>query len=237
MKKLDAIIALAMLAAFVLANSATAALNLEGQSGIFLNTLAYPVGASKVEASSHTVDLGNLGSVTSYNLATGFKGSLEFGYTAIASSVTGVKDQNLFLGKWQFAKETKDLPAVALWAIYRSLTDGPSSTDYGLSATKIVKTAKRPLVLDVGVRSTRAIGLGLFGFQNDRETKLEGSAALFITPKLALGTEFKQQIGGRAWHDIALRYVPSSSFNIDFGIANLNSALDNQVALAATWTK
>lgn len=236
MKKLATTISLALLAALVIAGAATAALHLEGQSGVFLNALAYPVAASKVEVSSHTVDLDDLGSITTYNFATGLKGGVELGYTGIASSVTGVKDQSLFLGKWQFAKEAKKSPAVALWAIHRSLTDGPSSNDYGLSATKVVQLANRPLVLDAGVRSTRALGLGLFGFQKDRETRFEGSAALFVTPKLAVGTEFKQQPGVRAWHDIALRWVPSKNFNLDFGIANLNSALDNQVALAATWT-
>ena len=221
----------------VVATGAHAALNLEGQSGVFLNTLAYPVGASKVEISAHSVDLDDLGSVTTYNLATGLKGNLEFGFTGITSSVSGVNDQSLFLGKWQFVKETKTSPAVAVWAIHRSLTDGPTSTDYGLSVTKIVTVAKRPLVLDLGARSTRAIGHGLFGFQDDRELKLEGSAALFVTPKFAVGTEFKQQIGGRAWHDIAFRWVATPNLNIDFGIANLNSSLDNQVALAATWAR
>lgn len=237
MKRISMFFALAGLMVVVLAGCAMAALHLEGQSGVFLNALAYPLGASKFEVSSHTVDLDSLGSVTTYNLASGFKGNLEFGYTGIASSVNGVKDQSLFLGKWQFAKETNGTPAVAVWVIQRNLADGPSSADFGLSATKIVKAGKLPLVLDLGVRSTRAIGLGLFGFQSDRETKFEGSTALFVTPKLAVGTEFKQQIGGRAWRDIALRWVPSSNLNIDFGIANLNSALDNQVALAATWSK
>lgn len=237
MKRISMILAMAGLTVVVLAGCAAAALHLEGQSGIFLNALAYPLGPSKIEVSSHTVNLDALGSVTTYNLSAGVKGNLEFGCTGIASSVTGVKDQSLFLGKWQFVKETSDVPAVALWAIHRSLTDGPGSTDYGLSATKIVKVAKLPLVLDLGVRSTRALGLGLFGFQDDRETRFEGSTALFVTSKLAVGTEFKQQIGGRAWHDIAIRWVTSSNLNIDFGIANLNSALDNQVALAATWSK
>ncbi len=237
MRKLSSIIVLVVLAVLATAGISMAALNLEGQSGVFLNTLAYPVAPSKIEVSSHNVDLDDLGSVTTYNFATGLRSNIELGYTGITSSVDGVKDQSLFLGKWQFVKETKSAPALALWAIHRSLTDGPSSTDYGVSATKIVKAAKRPLVLDLGVRSTRAIGLGLFGFQNDRDIKLEGTAAYFVTPKFAVGTEFKQQIGGRAWHDIAFRYAPSGSFNLDFGIANLNSTLDNQIALAATWSK
>jgi hypothetical protein len=214
--------------------TAFAALHLEGQSGVFLNALAYPVAASKTEISSHSVNLDSLGTVSTYNLSFGLKENVELGITRIASSVTGVSDQNLILGKWQFAGETEKSPALAAWGIYRDLVDGDSSVDLGLSATKIVTVSKRPLVLDLGVRNTKAQGLGLFGFADDREWRLEGSFAYFITPRFAAGAEFKQQVNGDTWKDIAFRYVASDKWNIDAGVANLGDAIDNQVALAVT---
>jgi hypothetical protein len=198
--------------------------------------VAYPLSANKIEVSSHNVDLDELGSVSTFNFATGLGKGIELGFTRITSSVTGVNDQNLLLGKWQFAAEKKSTPAASLWAISRSVLGGSGSTDYGLSLTKLVGSGKHPVLLDVGVRSTKALGLGLFGFGNDRKLKLEGSVAVFVTKRFVVGSEFKQQIGADTWKDIAFRYVVSDRLNIDAGIAALGPDLDNQLALAATWT-
>jgi len=228
------------LAAIIVLASAThsfAALSFDGQSGVFLNPLAYTIKASGIETSAHTVDLDALGSVQTYNLAFGLKGNVELGFTKYASNVTGVKDQNVFAGKWQFMPESKTSPALALRAVQRTLVDGPSDTEFGISATKIVSVGKNPLVLDLGVRSTKSLGFGLFGVGSDRHTLFEGSAAFFVTKNFAVGTEFKQQIDARAWHDIAFRYVASPNLNLDFGIANFNNALDNQVAFALTYSR
>ena len=233
--KIITLTALSVLATILLAGGAFAALNFDGQSGVFLNALAYPLAPSTSEVSSHTVDMDSLGTVSTYNFGIGLKKNVELGFTRIASNVTGVRDQNLILAKWQFAAETKKAPAVSVWTIHRSLIGGSSDTDLGLSATKVVTVAKRALILDLGVRSTKALGLGLFGIGNSRETKLEGSAAIFVTSKFIAGTEFKQQIGVRAWHDVAFRYIVNNNLNIDAGIANFNSALDNQAAVALTY--
>lgn len=212
-----------------------AALNLEGQSGVFLNTLAYAAPPSTTEFSNHQVNLDSLGAVSTYNLSTGLRGNIELGFTKVASSVPGVSDQNVLLAKWQFGQETPTSPALAFWAIQRDLTDGASSTDYGLSATKILKPGGKPLVLDLGLRSTKALGLGLFGFSGDRKVKWEGSAALFVAPKFAIATEFKQQISADTWTDVAFRYVASDQLNLDAGIADLGPGLGNQIAIAVTW--
>jgi hypothetical protein len=228
---------LSILLAIVLAIPGFAALSWDGQSGIFLNSLAYTLKESAVEISAHSADLDSLGSVETYNLAVGLKGNVELGYTRYSSRVTGVKDQNLLLAKWQFHSETSNEPAIAIWAINRDLAGGPNDFEWGLSATKIVTVAKHPLVLDLGGRSTKSLGLGLFGVGNKREIRFEGSAALFVTPKFAVGTEFKQQIDSRQWSDIAFRYVPTPNLNIDLGIANFNNALSNQLALAFTYSR
>jgi hypothetical protein len=60
---------------------------------------------------------------------------------------------------------------------------------------------------------------------------------VFVTPKLAIGTEFKQQINANTWKDLAVRYVVSKNLNIDAGIADLAPGLRNQYALGLTWSK
>jgi hypothetical protein len=230
------LLALAAVTIITSVPSAHAALNLEGQSGVFLNAFAYNVAEGKTEASSHYVNLNDLGNATTYSITRGFRSDLELGYTRIASSVSGIKDQNDFLAKWLAVKETPKSPAVALWVIHKDLVGGPSATDFGVSATKVLTVAKKPLLVDLGARSTKALGLGLFGVGDSRETKFEGSIAYQIVPKLWVGTEFKQQIGADAWKDIAARYAVSDKLNLDAGVANLNSALDNQLALGATYS-
>jgi hypothetical protein len=222
------------LATLLSTGSAFAALHLEGQSGIFLNSLAYPVAPSKIEASIHYVDLDPLGSISTQSVSFGLKNNVELGYTHISTDVPGVNDQNLFVGKWQFSPETKQLPAFSILAAQRSIDSKGSSLDYGLTATKVVIVGKKPLVLDLGIRNTKAVGIGLFGWSKDRKWKSEGSFAYFILPNLAVGSEYKQQIDGQTWRDIAVRYVANSNWNIDFGIADLGPAIDNQVALAVT---
>lgn len=226
-----------VLAVMMTAGSAHAALNLEGQSGVFLNSLAYTTPTGKAEVSSHYVNMDNLGSISTFNVNTGLSRDLELGFTRLSSAVSGVNDQNVLLAKWQFKKETKSIPAVAFWTISRNLSGGSGSTDFGVSATKLLNFGKFPTVVDLGVRSTKGLGLGLFGFSDDRKLKLEGSFATFVTKNFAVGAEFKQQIGADAWTDIAFRYVASDSLNIDAGIADLGAGLGNQIALAATWSK
>lgn len=214
---------------------AHAAQNWDGQTGIFLNPLAYTAAPGSFETSSHYADLGTLGSVSTYSVTSGLKGNIELGYTRYQSNVDGVKNQNNISAKWQFAKETANSPALAVWAIHRDLSGDKNSFDYGLSATKIVTIANKPLVVDAGIRSTEAVGLGLFGIGDDRKIKTEASVAYFVTPKFAVGGEFKQQIGGRAWNDLAFRYVANDRLNIDAGLANFGPTLNNQIALAATY--
>ncbi len=213
---------------------ASAALTLEGQSGVFLNPLAYPIVNGKVEVSSHYVGLNSLGNVTSFNAAGGIGKNLEVGLTRISSSVSGVSDQTNLLAKWQFLPETQSAPAIAVWAIDRNLSVGGSDLDYGLSASKVVKVGTVPVLLDLGARSTKSLGLGLFGVGSDRQLKFEGLAAVFVTPKLIVGTEFKDQIGGSTWQDIAVRYVASDTLNIDAGLADLGPGLGSQLALGVT---
>lgn len=222
-------------AALLLQISAQAALNWEGQSGVFLNSLAYPLAPSVTEASAHWVDLDKLGSVSTYNITTGLKENVEIGYTRYASNVNGVKNQNNLHVKWQFAKETKEAPAIALWALHRSLQGSDNDTEFGLTVTKVFQVEKHAVIVDLGARSTKSLGLGLFGVGDERKTRLEGALGIFVTPKFILATEFKQQVNARAWTDIAARYIVNDNLNLDAGIANFAEGIDSQLALAATY--
>ncbi len=213
------------------------ALNLEGQSGVFLNSLAYTLPANQMEVASHYVNLDVLGDVATYNFSLGVKDNLEFGFTQITSDVGSVADQSVLLAKYNVAKESKKSPAVSLWTIRRELEGGSSALDLGVIATKVYTVGKRPLIVDIGVRSTKALGLGLFGIGDDRELKWEGAVGYMVTPKLCIATEQKQQIDGETWKDIAVRYHASKHLNIDAGVADLGPGIDNQVAFALTWKK
>jgi len=237
MNRTWAIAVLVVLVIAASAGSAYAALNFDGQTGVFLAPLAFTGPVSRVEVSTHSVNMDNLGTIATYNVSYGLRKNIEIGFTKIANGVSGLSDQNNLLLKWQFADEKPTQPAAAAWIVQRHLVTGDqNATDLGLSLTKCFTVAKRALVLNVGARSTKAVGLGLFGISPDRETKIEGAAAYFVTPKLAVATEFQQHIGIDTWTDLAVRYQATDKLNLDFGVANFNSALDNQVAFAGTYS-
>src|ERR1035437_10983996 len=75
--------------------SCFAALDWDGQTGVFLNGLAYTAKPGSFEVAAHEVDLGGLGSASTYNLVAGFNGNVEVGFTKYASSVTGIQDQSV----------------------------------------------------------------------------------------------------------------------------------------------
>lgn len=212
-----------------------AALNWEGQTGVFLNPLAYTAAEGTHEVSGHFISVDSAGSVKSLSYTAGLKGNVELGYTRVFTDVAGVNDQNIVHAKWQFLPERDETPAVAVWALYRDAESGGSGTDFGVAATKIVMAGDKPLVLDLGVRYTDASGHGLFGFTGDEKLKLEGSIAYFVLPNLAVGAEFRQQPGTRTWKDLAVRYVVNEHLNIDVGLADLGPTIDNQLALGFTY--
>lgn len=227
-----AALALGLLAASLAAN---AQLNWEGQGGVFLNPLAYPTPPGTVQASTHYIDLDRLGSVTTFSVSGGLAGGLELGYTRITSTAAGVRDQNVLPIKWRFAAETADLPAAAVTLIYRDLVGGKNATDIGLVGTKVLTLGATPVVVIVGARLTKGLGVGLFGVGDRTRLKWEASAAAFVTKRVALGLEVKEQIAGTTWTAVALRYDAGGDWNVDLGVANFGPAINNQFAVGVTW--
>ncbi len=216
------------------ADRSSAQLNWEGQGGVFLNALPFTTAPGRYEASTHYINLDRLGEVTTFSVAAGLRGNVEIGLTRITSGVSGVPSQNVVPVKWFFQTETPTRPAVAATLIARDLVGVGGATDLGLSAAKVVKIGTSTVLLDLGVRSTKVVGNGLFGKASGARIKWEGSAAVFVTKTLILGTEFKEQIGGRTWTDLALRYIASDRVNVDLGVANFGPAINNQVAVGVT---
>jgi hypothetical protein len=65
--------------------------------------------------------------------------------------------------------------------------------DYTLYASKMLTFLPRPILLNVGARSTEAAHMGFLGFTDDRDLKVEGNVVAFLTDRFALGAEYRQK--------------------------------------------
>lgn len=214
---------------------AGAQLNYQGQGGVFINPLAYPTASGKLEVATHYIDLDGLGALSTYSLTKGIGKGVEIGYTRFASHVSGVNSQNLLHAKWQLISETPTRPAVAFSVLDRNLVGGANSAEAAVIASKAIPLGQQTLILDLGFRGTKAVGDGLFGIHNSWGTKWEGAAALALNKNVIVGTEFRQQIDGRSWSDIALRFTVNDHLNLDLGVANFAPGLNRQIAAGITW--
>lgn len=128
-----------------------------------------------------------------------------------------------------------------------------SGIDWYLAASKVYfnAIAGRNLLLNATVRATKANQTGLLGFssagsQNYRYM-LESSAALLLTPALAVGVEFRQKPNQLAfaaeehWRDLFVgwfinRHVSVVAGYVDLGsIAGLAEQQGYYLAVEATW--
>jgi hypothetical protein len=214
---------------------AAAQLSWDGQSGVFLNTLAFAAPRGSVQGASHYINLDPAGYLVTYGVAAGLRNGIEVGITRVNSHVTSVADQNVLQAKWQFVTETPVVPAAAAWATNRTIIGVGDATDVGITATKVLPVPKHPVIVSLGLRSTKALGNGLFGIAANRKVKWEGDAAVFVTSKLIVGGEFREQIAGRTWTDFAVRYLATDRLNVDVGVANFAPGLSSQVAAGLTW--
>jgi hypothetical protein len=96
------------------------------------------------------------------------------------------------------------------------------------------------LLLNGGVRYSRANELGLLGFGGDRRNSRsllkEGSAAVLFNPNWVLGVEYREKpdnlsfAGESDWADLFLGYFPNKRFAVVLAYARLGeiATLDNQ---------
>ncbi len=125
--------------------------------------------------------------------------------------------------------------------------------DWYLAASKVWldAIAGRNLLLNATVRATEANQTGFLGFGNTQQHgyqwMTEVSAALLLTPQLAIGAEFRQKPNQLAfadeenWRDLFAAWFINKNFSMVGGYVDLGSiaGLPNQqgyyLALEATW--
>lgn len=226
---------LAVVAAFLTfgLSTAYAQSTWDGPTGAFLNPLAINIAEHKTQGSVHYLDLQPAGSLTTFGAKYGLTDRLETGITHANLSVGGSNKVDIFHAKYLLRPLEPGKPGLALGAVLRDAHGGPSTSDFYLAATHIFPT-KKPIIASVTVRSTNALGSGLFGKAGDRTTEFGGFLGVQITPNLIPNVEYFEQPGGPAWKDVGVRYIASPTTTVDFGVADVGDGLDNQIALGIT---
>ncbi len=214
--------------------AASAQANLEGPTGVFLNPLAYTLPAGTTQSSIHYVDLQPLGTLTTLGVTVGLPKGVEIGITREALALGGTANTDVLHLKWMAVPEKERSPAVAIGAVLRRPTgSGGSTSDFYIVATKVIPRT-RPVILSANVRTTNGMGYGLLG-KSDRDTEFGAFVGVVVGPKLIIGWETAGQPGGAEhWSDFCFRYTVSENTNIDGGLADLGSGLDDQIAVAFT---
>ncbi len=114
-----------------------------------------------------------------------------------------------------------------------------SGVDYTLYATKLIKSLPLPVLVNLGVRETKAAEIGLFGFTDHYSAHAEGSIGVFLTNKLILAGEYRSQpsdykaIPGlikteNDWWTIDLAYVVNNNLTLAVGYGHFGDVLNDQ---------
>jgi hypothetical protein len=169
--------------------------------------------------------------------ATGAKLGLGSGFT-FTEDVFGAK---LRIAGDAVYDQDRWLPQLAIGVQYKRNNDprviraigGKSAdgVDVYVGATKLLLA--NSLLLNATLRGTRANQIGILGFGGDRndayQLEFEGSAAVLLTRKLALGAEYRHKpnnLGFAAedrWIDIFLAYWPTRNVSFTLAFVDLGS--------------
>jgi hypothetical protein len=219
-------------------NSASAqSLNWEGQDGIFVTPLAYPVPSTEKSlgrpiVAYHYLDAGSvLGGFHQASVTVGAFDRLEFGYTRNlhqSGTTAGLSDLwgdgfNVFHGKLNLVRERRGwLPALSAGFVARSQVQNvggvirkkeTNNADFYMVATKTVtQVRKLPLVFNFGFKATNASLLGLAGNAPAYQGRLFGAAAFALRgpgrSTILLGSELLQE--PRAVQDLPGVVIPTT---------------------------
>ena len=110
--------------------------------------------------------------------------------------------------------------------------------DFTLYASKLLTFLPRPVLLEAGGRATEGVWNGLGGFTSGYNFLLEGNIVVFVTDRLALAAEYRQQpndykpIGNlvRAsgdWWTIDAAYVVSKNLTVAVGYGHFGGVLNH----------
>ncbi len=111
--------------------------------------------------------------------------------------------------------------------------------DFTLYASKLFKSLPTPLLINAGLRATKAAHIGLLGFTDDYKVVAEANAVLFLTGNFALAAEYRQKpnnytpIGTLVqreddWFTIDAAYVVNSHLTLAAGYGHFGSVLNHQ---------
>jgi len=123
--------------------------------------------------------------------------------------------------------------------------------DFTLYAGKTIKSLPRPVMVNVGLRSTQAAQIGLLGFTDDRDIVPEGNVVVLLTDKLGVGAEYRKMPdnfsnalrplikGQQDWWTLCACYVASKNFTIAGGYGHMGDVLNHKAnnvwALKCKW--
>ena len=167
--------------------------------------------------------------------ATGAKLGLGSGFT-FHQDVVGAKLR--VLGDAVYNQDSW-IPQVAVGAQYKKADRGAvigllggkddSGVDWYVAATKLL--LDQSLVLNGTLRATKANQTGLLGFGGNRQdsyqTQFEGSAALLLTRKLAMGVEYRTKpdnlVGLKEdnWADVFVAYAVNKTVSVTAAFVDL----------------
>jgi hypothetical protein len=111
--------------------------------------------------------------------------------------------------------------------------------DVTLYASKMLSFSSRPLMVNLGLRSTEAAQIGLLGFTDDRKVVVEGNLGLLILDNLVVGGEYRQKpdeytpIPGLVeeeddWWSAFITYVANDHLTASFAYAHLGDVLNHK---------
>lgn len=111
--------------------------------------------------------------------------------------------------------------------------------DFTLYGSKMLAFLPRPVLINVGLRSTEAANIGLLGFTDDRDLVVEGNVVIFLTDQFALGAEYRQnpdtynEIPGLIgeeddWWSVVFGYVANNNLTVSGGYFNLGQVLNHK---------
>lgn len=166
---------------------------------------------------------------------------------SISQEIVGLKLK--LAGDAVFDQDTF-LPQVAVGLQYKNNRDftiprllgakKDSGVDFYIVATKLhlAALAGRNLLWNVTARATKANQLGLLGFGGDRnddyKLKPEGSVALFVTDRVAIGFEYRAKpdnlnvFGEDNFRDAFIAFAPDKRFSVTAAYAKLGNIADKR---------
>lgn len=109
--------------------------------------------------------------------------------------------------------------------------------DYTFYASKLITALPRPVLFNVGGRATKGVWNGLGGFTDEYSVVFEGNVVVFVTDRLALAVEYKQQPNDYTpipliresgdWYTFDAAYVVSKHLTVAAGYGIFGGVLNH----------